>query len=201
MKIKFLLGVIPIMFLLFFVAPSNAILIEFDPVSQTVPVGDTAEVALVISGLGIGIAPSLSIFDMDITFDSALLGFSSAVYGDPVLGDQLDLFAGSVISTTPSAGSVNLFELSLDGPWDLDDLQAGSFTLATLFFNTLAVGASPLEITINALGDAWGDPLTATVVDGSISPVPEPATILLLASGMAGMGVFGRRRKLKNLGK
>ena len=46
MKKHFLLGVISIMFLLFLVTPSNAITIGFDPVSQTVPVGDTAEVAL-----------------------------------------------------------------------------------------------------------------------------------------------------------
>ncbi len=31
------------------------------------------------------------------------------------------------------------------------------------------------------------------VSNGSISPVPEPATIMLLASGMVGLGVFGRR--------
>ncbi len=60
MKKQFLLSVISIMLLLFLVTPSRAILIEFDPGSQTVPVGDQAEVALVISGLGNGCAPSLS---------------------------------------------------------------------------------------------------------------------------------------------
>jgi len=193
MKKYFLLGAALITFLLFFVTPSSAIPIEirFDPVSQTVPVGDTAEVALVISGLGDEIAPSVGVFDLDITFDPALLAFSNVVYGD-----QLDLFGfGSDQFTTPSVGSVNLYELSLDLPWDLDDLQADSFTLATLTFDTLSIGTSFLDIfSVNALGDSWGNPLTADVQRGSISPVPEPATILLLVSGMAGLGVFGRRR-------
>lgn len=194
MKKIYLFSVMPIMFLLFFVTPSSAIFIGFDPVSQSVPVGDTAEVALVISGLGDGIAPSVGVFDLNIAFDQALLGFSSAVYGD-----QLDLFSlGSFQETTPGSGSVNLFENSFDSPSDLDDLQADSFTLATLFFNTLAVGTSPLEITINALGDSMGDPLVADVSNGSISPVPEPATILLLASGMAGLGVFRRKKLIKS---
>ena len=40
----------------------------------------------------------------------------------------------------------------------------------------------------------YGDPLTADVQSGSISPVPEPATVFLLASGLAGIGYFGRKR-------
>ena len=60
MRKFFLIGVTISMFLLFFITASNAILIEVDPVSQTVPVGDTAEVALVISELGIGQKPSES---------------------------------------------------------------------------------------------------------------------------------------------
>jgi hypothetical protein len=196
MKKFFLSGVILIIFLLFLVTTSSAITIGFDPISQTVPVGNTAEVALVIEGLGNGSEPSVSIFDLKVNFDSAILDFDSVVFGDPVLGDQLDLLGlGSDTSFDDTvAGSVNLFELSSDWPLDLDIFQAGNFTLATLTFNTLAVGFSPLEISIIALGDSWGDPLSATVENGSISPVPEPATILLLVSGMAGLGVFGRKK-------
>ena len=31
-------------------------------------------------------------------------------------------------------------------------------------------------------------------VSGTTAPVPEPSTLILLASGMAGLGVFGRKR-------
>jgi len=93
---------------------------------------------------------------------------------------------------------VNLFELSLDFPWDLDDFQADSFTLATLTFDTLAVGTSSLDIFVNALGGAWGDSLTADVQSGSISPVPEPATILLIGTGLFGLGYLKRKKRIRS---
>ena len=196
MRKSIMTGVILSMFLILAVTPSSAILIEFDPVSQTVPVGNPSEVALVISGLGDLTAPSVSEFDVDIGFDETILAFNSVAFGDPVLGDQLDLFGfGSFTSFDDSLpGIVNLFQLSFDLEDDLNDFQVDSFTLATLTFDTLAYGTSSLDIFINSLGDANGDPLDAQVASGSISPVPEPATILLLASGMAGLGVFGRKR-------
>ena len=198
MKKIFYICVTLLTLLLFFVTPSCAILIGFDPVSQSVPVGDPTDVALVISGLGDGSAPSLGIFDVDISFDSTILDFNSVAFGDPLLGDQLDLLGfGSITFFTPGLGSVNLFELSLDDLFTLDSMQAGSFTLATLTFNTLAVGTSSLDISINSLGDASGFSLDADLQSGSISPVPEPASILLLTSGIIGMGLFGRKRYKK----
>lgn len=178
---------------------SQAITIGFDPVTQIVPVGSMVDVDLVISDLGFYEAPSLGVFDLDIIFDPTILGFASVTFGDPVLGDQLDLWGlGSITDVVPGVGTVNLFELSLDFPWDLDDFQADSFTLATLTFDTLAVGTSSLDIFVNALGGAWGDSLTADVQSGSISPVPEPATILLIGTGLFGLGYLKRKKRIRS---
>lgn len=197
MKKGFCVSIILATLLLFSVATSQAIMIGFDPASQVVPVGDTVDVDLYISGLGDYAAPSLSTFDLDITYAPTILDFTDYVLGpylgDILVGEALDWSLGETIP-----GSVNFSELSLLFDWELDALQPSSFTLATLTFDTLAVGTSSLDITINALGDAWGNPLVADVQSGSVSPVPEPATVLLLGSGMAGIFGLGRKRWFKS---
>lgn len=57
--------------------------------------------------------------------DPAILGFGSSTFGDPILGNQLDI-AGygtywAVDTATP--GQLNVFEISLDLAADLDALQ------------------------------------------------------------------------------
>lgn len=184
------------------VADANASVIGVSPTTQTVALGDTVGVEIDISGLGTNAAPSISIFDLDLAFDPALLLYSSASFGDPVLGDQLDLFVGfsDAFATDLGGGVVNFYELSYDFPFDLEDFQADAFTMVTVNFDTLAAGTSALTLTLNTLGDAFGDPLDATLESGSVTvepaSVPEPVTSSLLAFGLLGLAI-GRRRLLR----
>jgi hypothetical protein len=177
-------------------SPAAARTLFVVPSDQTVSAGGTVSIDLAISGLGTGTPPSLSVFDLDVTFDDSVLSFLSFTFGDPILGDQLDLSGlGSLTVVTQGAGTVNLFELSFDLPADLDSLQADIFDLGTLTFLAVSNGVSNLGLSVNALGDASGNSLPTDVLGGRVvvdaTAVPEPAVLLLLlAAGVARRAVI-----------
>ena len=185
-------------FMIFYSAGANATVIGFDPVSQDVLVGSTASVNLVIQDVGDYTAPSVSTYDLNILFDPTILQFNSAVFGNGL--DVWGMGMNARDASVASPGTLNIYEISFDSPDDLNDYQPGSFTLATLSFDALSAGESPLDISINALGDAYGDPLGADLSSGSITatsaaaPVPEPATLFLFLNGLAGIGYFARKK-------
>ena len=150
----------------------HGVTIDFNPVGLNPTVGDTFFVNLVISGSelqgygdssGTGTGNDLSTFDLNVTFDQAMLTFNSYTLGDQLgsIGnvdpddDALDLSSGDL-----GGGVINLSELS----W-LDDLSAqpDAFTLAVLSFTAMDSGNTTLSILNSVqdyyLGDFWGEPL------------------------------------------
>jgi hypothetical protein len=181
---------------------ANAATLDFVPSSSAPTVGTPVDIALRISGLGAGVAPSLGTYDITLAFDPVILGFKSFTFGDPTLGDQLDWsgsgtaagFDGSV------AGSLNVYEVSFALASDLDTLQAAQFILGTVSFDTLSTGTSSLGIGSYLLGDAVGQNLVADLL-GSASitvrqpgtPVPDPVnTAQLLVLCLLGLRAWSR---------
>jgi len=179
---------------------ASAITLSISPGSQTIGISDTVDIAVVISGLGDFMADSLGTYDLNISYDSTVLTFQSATFGDSTLGDQLDLFGlGSITADIPGSDVVEVYEVSLDSPSDLDSLQPGTFELVTLSFSANAVGVSSIDISVIDLGDANGYLLSASTINGgtiTVSAVPIPAAVWLFYSGLLGLIGIAKRKKV-----
>src|SRR5690606_21810538 len=181
------------------VSRSEAATIGVQPSATGVSVGSLVDLRLVVSGLRSGSAPSLSAFDVDVAFAGDLLAFDPVTFGDPDLGDQLDLSGfGSLTLAIPGPGVVTLVGVSFDAPLDLDASQADTFVLATLAFRALGAGLAPVGISGAALADAVGDALPplvapAATIEVTSASVPEPAS-LLFALTVAAVIASRRRR-------
>jgi hypothetical protein len=181
-------------------APLRAgIIIGTSPQLQSVTLGSVAEVQIGISGLGNNAPPSLGAYDLNFSFNPAVVAFSGLTFGDPLLGDQLDLSGAGTIAdfSSPSAGLVEAFEISLDSALVLDGMQPDHFVLMTLQFTGLAAVSSTITPSLNSIGDSVGAPLAAELQAGQIDVVgaPEPGSFWMLSLGALGLiGCAARAR-------
>ena len=181
--------------------PGEAASLAVVVTSSEVLVGEQVRVDLQISGLGDSAEPSLGTFDLTLAFDPLVLDPVSVQFGDGL--DVLGLGSVRDFSLVPGGGMLNLFEVSLDAPDDLNSLQAGNFRLGSIVFSAVGMGTSALSLTVNALGDALGAPLDFDVTNASVvvrpvsHPVPEPSLIGLLVAGGSLVGALAQRRRAR----
>ena len=179
--------------------------LSLEPSSQTVGLGSLVDVGIRASGGG-GSAPSLIQFDLNVWFDPAILDFTSATFGDPFLGDQLDLGDpdDNPMSIDVSVGGlVRVSEFSWDSA-ALNSSQAGTFILASLSFEAVGLGTSPLEMVTNTMygvlyDSQFGDSLVELSASdtGSVTVIPLPGAVLLGALGLgSAAGLLRRKRQL-----
>lgn len=194
------LGIAVTILLVFSPITSQATTVSFNPASQDVAVGNPVGVDLNISGLD---SYTLAAFDLFIRYDPGILNLWDVIIDvDNQLGGGVTGWSNYV------SGTDEILKVSWESSSDLAS-QADSFTLATLTFNTLTSGTSSLNIVdpdsehVSRLSDENGDDLSFSRTSGSVnvggvSPVPEPATLLLIASalpGLAGMEYYFRRKR------
>jgi hypothetical protein len=99
----------------------------------------------------------------------------------------------SIYDNTSTPGYLLTFSELPGVPTEGADIAPGAFLDGFVFQFDQQVGAMVFEALF--ADPSGGDPF---VFNGTTTPVPEPATILLLAAGISGLG-FVRRRSLMSL--
>lgn len=170
---------------------ANAINIDLIASKTALNVGDNIEVQVRINGLGNASAPALGVYDVNFNYDGALFNFSSIFWGDSTLGNQLDLSGfGSLQESSSGLDWLSTLEISFDDAADLELLQAGEFTLFSVWLNAISTGSGNFSLTTNSIGDAYGndvfiDNINGATVNVSGVSVPEPSSLLLLVGMLA----------------
>ena len=155
-------------------AAHATILLSFNPSAQTVLLPNTVSVDLVVSGLGGGVSPALGGFQFNILYNPGIVHATDATFGLD-LGDP-GAFEALTSSDVSSPGAASLSEISLLTSSDLVAGEPASFVLATLDFQTVGGGTTPLSFDSVVLSDESGNILSFNASPGSITVLtPEPA--------------------------
>jgi hypothetical protein len=168
----------------------------FDPSASVLYLNEIATINVWISGLGDGVAPNLGAFDLGITYDASLLALQSFSFSN-YLGYPTDSFTfGSI-----GSGLLSVQEVSFLPDAALASLQPSAFSLLSMDFRTIGLGIGLISFQKADLSDGLGLSLSAELRQALVNvaqaptPVPEPATWLLVsAGGLMGMGYMKRKR-------
>ena len=182
---------------------ANATLISFDPADTTADMGALIAVDIIATP---EMGELIGAFDFIVNFDPAVLAFNDLIFGPALNSDPFFCALLGCRGFVAGAGTLEMFETSLE--FFLGLLQDGTspVVLGTIFFDAIGVGTSGLSFTgnilgqdppFNILGDEFGLPLAVLqpgVGSVTVIQVPEPSSLLLMLTGLA--LIAGRRIKL-----
>ncbi len=158
-------------------------ILSIDPPTTIVGPGETFSLDVAIRDV-----TDLYAFQFDLGFDPAILAATSVNEGPFLPSGGLTSFIPGTINNT--AGSITFTLDTLLGPVPG---VTGSGILASATFDALSFGTSHLSLTNVLFFDSGFSVISFTTQDGLVSVVPEPATLILLGSGLARAAVMRKR--------
>ena len=126
--------------------------------------------------------------DFTINWDPTVLSYTSIAIANPPWDSIF------VDDSSAAAGLIDLVILGTSGP------ALTAFDIATISFNVLGADGATTDITMADAFTGWSIPggiqTPVTYVDGqvTVSPVPVPAAVWLMMSGLLGLVGVARRR-------
>lgn len=179
MKIRALLPLVP---LALFLAPGLAGAATIDLTGMTSADG-TVSATIAISGVESLAEPSLGAYDLDLSYDTSVLAFTSIDFGSFLGGPS-----SSLQDVNVSGGVVDFAEVSLLSTALLQAIQPDDFILATVYFTSLVMEETLTELSITSaiLSDGNGAQISASL-PGSIeltAVIPEPGGAHVFALGV-----------------
>jgi Cohesin domain len=159
-------------------------IVSIQPSSSNVSLGGSTDVTIQITGVS-----DLYAFQFDVGFDASVVSATSVDEGAFLpAGGSTFFFGGSIDNVT---GSISSIADSLIGPVPG---VSGSGMLATIQFQGIGMGISPIQLSNIILLDSNLGDIDFTSADGSLSTVPEPKFVSLLLIGLIGLLSLTRNR-------
>jgi hypothetical protein len=170
---------------------ATATTISVQPASVNKSVGETFSLDIRISDV-----TDLYAFQFDIEFDPSILSATSITDGEFLpIADSLGFFTLGINNVVGSIGYItNTLTGTIPG-------VSNSGVLASIDFKAIGIGTSDVSLSNVMLLDSSLNEITTTeslgsnvTVQGSLNPVPEPSTVLMIGIGMVCLSGLGRKK-------
>jgi hypothetical protein len=186
---KSLMGLLAISLVLFAGGTASAVSVYLNPSTQTLVQGGTAvaTVELVVCSV---VSPGVDTLNLVLRFDPDLVDVTGVGNGAFM---QIETFITFGPNLDNVVGEISYTQWNLGGG---GATGSGTAMIFTFVADPLNSGTCDLDYTAWLLEPGTGKPITVTASTGdNIVVIPEPATLLLIAAGLAALGGYARRRK------